>query len=163
MRSGWYDLRMSAGDMQNRSVGGTVAGSPRSNRLEAAGILLVVIVVLGLSWWLTPSEAGHGTHRQLLLIPCGFHWLISLPCPMCGMTTAFALIARGEVLAAFGAHVTGPALFLATVVAGVRAGYALVLGVRPLPRWALSATAARWFIALLLVGWGINVLFAFVA
>ena len=38
---------------------------------------------------LSPSNAGHGTHRQLGLPACGWQTNMGLPCPTCGMTTSF--------------------------------------------------------------------------
>ncbi len=49
--------------------------------------------VLGVARWLTPDAAGFGTHRQLGLGACTFLVLTGLPCPMCGATTTFALMA----------------------------------------------------------------------
>lgn len=105
------------------------------NRWQAGIILLGVVVVLGLSAVLTPSADGIGTHEQLLMLPCGFHWLTGLPCPACGMTTAFAEMSRGQVMAAFRAHVLGPVAWALTWVMGLRALWALLTGVRVIPEW----------------------------
>ncbi len=59
-----------------------------------------------------PDPAGHGTHTQLGLPPCGFLQSTGLPCAGCGMTTAFAHMARGEVVAAAMANPAGVAFFL---------------------------------------------------
>ena len=53
-----------------------------------------------------------GTHVQLGLPPCGLLAATGLPCPACGLTTAFALMARGEVWASLGANAFGAPLFL---------------------------------------------------
>jgi hypothetical protein len=65
---------------------------------------------------LTPSAAGHGTHTQLGLPPCGFLVYTGYPCPGCGLTTSFAHMARLEVVGAFSANPFGILLFLVTVV-----------------------------------------------
>ena len=61
---------------------------------------------------LTPSSAGHGTHTQLGLPPCGFLVYTGYPCPGCGLTTSFAHMIRLEVLGAFHANPFGILLFL---------------------------------------------------
>jgi uncharacterized protein DUF2752 len=66
---------------------------------------------------LTPARAGFGTHTQLGLPPCGFRALTTLPCPACGLTTAFAHMARLEITSAVHAHVLGFPLFLVTMLA----------------------------------------------
>ncbi|MFW5868469.1 MAG: DUF2752 domain-containing protein [Armatimonadota bacterium] len=148
---------MSADDVSNDISEHTSVASARGHRIEAAVLLLVAVAVLILARIMQPSPQGFGTHEQLFLIPCGFRWLTGLPCPMCGMTTAFALMARGEVLTALGTHVLGPALYLATWgMAGV-ALVGVVRGRPPIPRWLAGARAAR--IAMLLVGagWLVNI------
>ena len=74
----------------------------------AAGLALALL----LSFWLKPDPRGLGTHEQLLLLPCNFYLLTQLPCPFCGMTTAFAHMARGEVREALLAHPFGALSFV---------------------------------------------------
>jgi hypothetical protein len=80
--------------------------------------------VLGIARALTPDPSGVGTHLQLGLPRCGFLALTGLPCPACGLTTAFAHMARGELAQAASAHALGVLLF------------ALTLGSIPLGVWA---------------------------
>jgi hypothetical protein len=42
-----------------------------------------------------------GTHEQLGLPPCNFRTLTGHPCPGCGMTTCFSLLAHGDFPAAW--------------------------------------------------------------
>jgi hypothetical protein len=63
-----------------------------------------------------PALAGLGTHEQLGLPPCGLYALLSLPCPACGLTTAFAHLARLDLQASLQVHPLGLPLFLATVL-----------------------------------------------
>lgn len=75
--------------------------------------------VLGAAAWLRPDARGFGTHQQLGLPPCMFEAMVGVPCPGCGLTTSFAHMAHGQPLAAFGAHLMGPLLFLLTLAVGV--------------------------------------------
>ena len=65
-------------------------------RLAWLGLALVCMVVLGVAGQLDPDPRGLGTHEQLGLPPCGFHSLTGLPCPGCGLTTAFSLVRQRE-------------------------------------------------------------------
>ena len=67
--------------------------------------------MLAIARALTPDPSGFGTHTQLGLPPCGFLRLTALPCPLCGLTTAFAHMARLQLTSALHAHVLGPLLF----------------------------------------------------
>lgn len=64
-------------------------------------------VLLGLALWLTPSARGLGTHQQLGLPPCTIVQLMGTRCPACGMTTSWAHLVRGQLLAACRANVGG--------------------------------------------------------
>jgi hypothetical protein len=74
--------------------------------LGAASLLTVAAM-------LTPNPAGFGTHRQLGLPPCTFVALWNLPCPSCGMTTAFSHFVHGQFAAALRCNAGG--LLLATL------------------------------------------------
>lgn len=64
---------------------------------------------------LTPDPAGHGTHTQLGLPPCGFLVMTGCPCPGCGLTTSFAHMARFDVIGAASANPFGIPLFLVSL------------------------------------------------
>ncbi|MFP4248336.1 MAG: DUF2752 domain-containing protein [Armatimonadota bacterium] len=130
--------------------------SARDYRVEAAAVLLVSVAVLILARIMQPNPAGFGTHEQLFVIPCAFRWLTGLPCPACGLTTAFALMARGDVLAALGAHVLGPALYAATWAMLIAAVTALVRGGPALPGWLRGSDGARVTMVLIGAGWLTN-------
>ena len=69
--------------------------------------------------WLRPDERGFGTHAQLgFLEPCGFMAWSGLPCPSCGMTTAWAHLVRGEWLLAWRANAFGCGLAALFAVVG---------------------------------------------
>jgi Protein of unknown function (DUF2752) len=82
-------------------------------------ILIVMAIglstILGLSLWLNPyDEDGQAlrmeTHRQLGLPPCNFVILTGKPCPSCGMTTSFSLLAHGDVINSVKANWVGSLL-----------------------------------------------------
>ncbi len=71
----------------------------RATAAERAGAAIVSagclsLLIIGAS--LHPEAQGHGTHTQLGLPACGWLLATGLPCPTCGMTTAFACVCNGE-------------------------------------------------------------------
>jgi hypothetical protein len=75
--------------------------------------------VLVLARLLTPHRSGLGTHMQLGIPPCAFLKLTTFPCPSCGLTTAFAHMARFDFVAAEHSHALAGPLFALTVIACV--------------------------------------------
>src|SRR5689334_8979719 len=71
---------------------------PIFGRLYAAGVLLATSAILITAARLHPDAHQYGTHEQLGLPPCGFLVMTGLPCPTCGMTTAFAYATHGRLL-----------------------------------------------------------------
>jgi len=76
--------------------------------------VLILGGVLGVAGWLEPSPTGRGTHQQLGLPAC--HFAYGLPCPTCGMTTAFAYVVRGRLFTALAVQPLGGLLAIATVL-----------------------------------------------
>jgi hypothetical protein len=101
-------------------------GNRRLVGLSAIGLLALLAVAA----WLEPDPQGLGTHQQLGLPPCTFRTLFGLPCPTCGMTTAWAHLVRGELGGALRANAAG-ALLAMLAVAGI-------------PWLAGSAIRGRW-------------------
>ncbi len=159
------------GETAGGPQGGAEAGSPPSAlpgapewaasatdaRLVSGLLVVVAVTVLILARWLPPSPTGYGTHQRLLLPPCLLHALTGIPCPFCGMTTAFAHMARGEVREAFRCHVLGPALYLLTWLVGLAGLAGLLWGRWPLPGWVLSSRFLRWAGLLLLAAWAVQI------
>lgn len=112
------------------------------HRAIGASLLAPSATILGLSRWLTPDPTGVGTHLQLGLGTCVVLTLTGYPCPMCGMTTTFALLADGELLRALGNQPFGVVLFCATLVAAALGALDLALG-QGLWRRSLSWVEAR--------------------
>lgn len=67
-------------------------------RLAALAVALACLSALIVAAGLRPSEAGHGTHTQLGLPPCSWAEALGKPCLTCGMTTAVAYAANGELI-----------------------------------------------------------------
>lgn len=85
-------------------------------RWTSGAVAAAAFLILAVAWVLEPDPNGLGTHRQLGLPECGWVQAANLPCPSCGMTTAFSHAAHGDFPGAFVAQPMG--LILA-VVAGV--------------------------------------------
>lgn len=131
-------------------------------RLAHACIALGLAAMLLLSLWLKPDPRGLGTHEQLFLFPCNFHAMTGLPCPFCGMTTAFAHMARGQVREAFMAQPMGAlgfavcALLLPVAIAASITGRNAIAAAMKLPwgkiSWVLAAMiAASWLFKLVVM------------
>lgn len=122
----------------------------RACRLYAALVLLGCAAVLGVAAWLEPAPRGYGTHRQLGFGKCGMLVTTGLPCPTCGMTTAFAYTVRGRLISAFMAQPAGLLLALGTIACAGGAGWVVLTG--RVPRVPLPiVTPYRLFLGLLVV------------
>ncbi len=134
---------------------------PVRARLIAAVCFVGCAALLGTAAWLEPAGAGDGTHTQLGLPPCSMLTLTGLPCPTCGMTTAFAHTVRGQWLRAFFAQPAGFLLAVTTAVAGVGALVVLVRGSVWTVNWYRVAPTRVVFaaFALLLAGWALRIVF----
>jgi hypothetical protein len=86
-----------------------------ASRWTLAAITVACLVVLAVAGRLRPSPLGHGTHTQLGLPPCSFRVATGLPCPSCGMTTAFAWTVRGRIDQAWAANPAGLVFCLSVV------------------------------------------------
>ncbi|MFQ5429485.1 MAG: DUF2752 domain-containing protein [Phycisphaerae bacterium] len=126
-------------------------------RMVWAAVALGCAVVLGIAVYLKPNPAGLGTHRGLSkhLPPCGFVVTTGLPCPTCGMTTAFSNTVRGRLIAAFIAQPAGLAFCLGTIACFL---YGLTVAVTGWTVWInWDRISVRLMIGLgllILGGWG---------
>ena len=100
-----------------------------------------------------------GTHRQLGLPPCYFMQHFGHPCPHCGMTTSFALLAHGDLVGSARANFVGTLLAIVFATAIVWALMCFVrrrwVWVRPTETLALLGIVG--FIGLAIVRWVIVV------
>ena len=83
-------------------------------RTKAVFVLLLTAALITTAAWLTPDPKGFGTHTQLGQSRCGWPQSYGIPCPTCGMTTAFSLVVRGKLSRAFCAQPFGAILALGT-------------------------------------------------
>jgi hypothetical protein len=125
----------------------------RHVRLLGLCVALPAVTILATAAIIHPDARGYDTHTQLGLPPCGLLQRTGMPCPWCGMTTAFAHMARGQVAAATRAQACGAALFLLMVAAALAGTVQAATGRNFLGRmhfrmwwlWALLAGAtAGW-------------------
>ena len=124
-------------------------------RLLAGGLSVGAGTVLGLSASMSPSEAGHGTHEQIGLPACSWAQALDAPCVTCGMTTAFAHAADGNLLDSLLTQPMGMLLAVGTAagfwfalyvaLTGSRAGVMALALLRPRSLWILAGLAgAAW-------------------
>ncbi len=97
-----------------------LAPAPSVRRRQLAGLLMAApcLGILGVAACIPPSPTGLETHRALGLPACGFFQTTGVPCPSCGMTTAFAHAAHGHLWQAW---VTQPAGCVLAVLAAMLA------------------------------------------
>lgn len=86
---------------------------------QIRGVLVLLafglVGIFGIAWWLNPyQDDGQAkvmeTHLQLGLPPCTFRVMTGVPCPACGMTTSFALLAHGDLWNSLRANAVGTLL-----------------------------------------------------
>lgn len=128
------------------------ARAEASARLTSGIVALIAMTVLSVAWFLRPSADGLGTHQQLGLPVCGWVAAADLPCPTCGMTTAFSHAAHGDLLASFLTQPAGMLLALGTAIVAVAAVWTAATGsmlapflaamIGPRAGWALGALIA---------------------
>lgn len=127
-----------------------------SDRVVALVLALIALAVLIVASRLTPSGAGHGTHTQLGLPPCGMYLATGRPCPTCGMTTAFAALAEFHVWEAFTIQPFGALLGIATATFVWGALHVAVFGSRigAVAMRMLTGKVAWTVLGLALAAWG---------
>jgi hypothetical protein len=128
---------------------------PPRLRLLATAVGLAAFAGLITARMLDPDPRGYGTHEQLGWAPCGFRKAVGWPCPVCGMTTAWAYAVRGEVRPAVAVNAAGAVAFGVSVVAAPWLIASAVanrwLITKPSPKTLLIAATA--FVALTLLDW----------
>ena len=118
-------LAMAAGGMGGRAAGARLGLQGRAMALCVAG---ACFGLMGVAAWLQPAAAGHGTHEGLGLPPCAWAMALDKPCMTCGMTTAFAYAADGDLVSSFLTQPFGFVLAVATAATGWGAGLVALTG-----------------------------------
>ncbi|MBM4052183.1 MAG: DUF2752 domain-containing protein [Planctomycetes bacterium] len=136
-----------------------------SERLTSLVVGLVAAAPVIVAAFLRPDPSGIGTHVQLGIPTCTWPTALGITCPSCGMTTAFAHAAAGDLLASIRTQPMGFLLaVLATAVAmlgvlgaatGSRLGYWLCRSPGRTVWWVVGSTAlASWLLTTArLKGW----------
>lgn len=135
------------------------ADAVRRRRLAALLAFAASGGLLLVAWFLKPSSEGFGTHRALGLPACTWPDRFGVPCPSCGMTTSFALAAKGRIVESFLAQPMGCALALATGMAAVGSLWTLASGrtVVPVFSRAWNSRTAWLFGLAVLLAWGYKI------
>jgi hypothetical protein len=105
---------------------------------------------------LSPASQGYGTHTQMpRMQPCATLAATGFPCPTCGMTTAFAHAADGNLLASFAAQPAGAVLAILTAMFVLVSSYAMIVGLPPAtilrPFW--TPRLLLWMGGLVIAAW----------
>ncbi len=114
-----------------------------SQRVVAIGVGATLVALLTTAARLTPSSAGLGTHQQLGLPPCTVVDWFGIRCPSCGMTTSWAHMVRGQMVAALRANAGGAML---AIVAAICGPWLVGSGVRG--RWLMKRPAEEVVLAI---------------
>lgn len=130
-----------------------------TGRLYAAGVFIAVAALFAVAYGLHPDGIYHGAHQQLGLPPCGFVVMTGLPCPTCGMTTAFAYTIHGQWLRAVVAQPAGFAAALVCLAIGLLAAWATITARRPSINWyRINPTHVVWVCCgLFVAAWGVKI------
>ncbi len=137
---------MSPGSDTRLEIAGAWWTRARASGWVSRGLSVVIAMGSGgglaLARWLEPSAEGHGTHTQLGLGTCSVLQATGWPCPMCGATTSWALMAHGQPLQALWSQPFGSLLFVLTVAVF---GVSIAEVVQPRARWSrISRALAPW-------------------
>jgi hypothetical protein len=137
---------------------------PTAGRLTALGVLVACAGLVAVAAWLRPDARGFGTHEQLSIGgttfgPCGFPEHIGIPCPSCGMTTAFAHTVRGQWWRAFRAQPMGWFLAVMTLITAGVCAWSLVRGrVLEVNWYRIDATRVVFLVMLgFVAAWGYKI------
>ena len=119
------------------------SGTVSRNRLIGLMFAVVGIAILSVAASLAPAESGLGTHRSLGLPQCNWITMMDVPCPTCGMTTAFSNTVRGDWVSGFRAQPLGLVFCVIVAMAVVGGLWTVVFGRGP--GGLIAAAWNRWW------------------
>ncbi|MBI4558717.1 MAG: DUF2752 domain-containing protein [Candidatus Hydrogenedentes bacterium] len=124
--------------------------------LAAFGLFCVFLLA---RYGLTPDPRGVGTHQQLGFPPCLTMTLFGIPCPFCGMTTAFTYMAHGDPVAAFWCQPAGSVVFVAAALAWLASIVFAIRGDWPPQLFSVRSARVLAIIGVLVVlaGWAYKI------
>lgn len=133
--------------------------SPSATRIAWSVLALGAASVLAFAALLDPDARGYGTHEQLGIPHCGMRAFLGVPCPGCGLTTAFAHLARADLAAALEANPAALLLFSLTAAAVPFATASAIAGrpFTPVLAHPWTARVALLVVATLLLTWIVRV------
>ncbi|MCB9684329.1 MAG: DUF2752 domain-containing protein [Alphaproteobacteria bacterium] len=105
---------------------------PAVTRIGSLGLAVGISCVFVAAALVEPDPSGHGTHLRLGLGNCSFLTMTGWPCPMCGATTTFALMAHLRPLEAL---INQPFAFLLFLMSAFGLGVSVAEVVDPRGRW----------------------------
>jgi hypothetical protein len=154
---------VSSGGVDRLAEGRSPASPKRadgSTRVTSAIVAMFATAILVVAWVLQPSADGLGTHRQLGLPACGWIASADLPCPTCGMTTAFSHAAHGDLPSSFRAQPLGMMLAVGTAIVALAGVWTACSGSMLAPFLAaMLGPRLGWTLGvLLLLAWGWKIL-----
>lgn len=128
-------------------------------RLIAGLVSVLCLTVLIIATRLTPDPRGIETHLQLGMAPCGMLRSTGVPCIACGMTTSFAHLAHGHVVASLATQPAGTVFAFLTAMSVWIGAYIAATG-RPSARLINQLPIHRVLLGVLaiaLVGWAYKI------
>jgi hypothetical protein len=133
-----------------------------TRRLQPAARVVAVLIAVGaatplaIAATLSPAVQGHGTHEALGLPACGWAVMAGVPCPSCGMTTAFSWAVRGDLLQSAWVQPMGFVLALAAAMTVLAALWAAITGAavqRPIAAIVMNNWVGWSLLGLLIGAW----------
>lgn len=139
---------------QRETLPGRFGGPLRRLRGEGLWLALVLVGLALLAGRLLPLAPDGGIAADFgLALPCVFHLVTELPCPLCGMTRAFANLTRLQFVPALTHSPAGVALY-GLLAAYLVLGWLYVLtGWRVLRPWLLRRDYLGWLAFITILGW----------
>lgn len=128
---------------------------PWQLRLLLTAVGALGLTLLGMARSLEPDPRGFGTHEQLGLAPCYFNEITGKVCPLCGGTTAWAHVLRGEMLQAANANPAAALLCVGVAIGSLGMLWVAIRGswTRRRLNWQMMLTVASAWLVVAACDW----------